>query len=132
MWTSYTRAIHTLAWPLLMDGALKPNDDSKTYNVLVVDDDPATRRMVTSYFEEHDVSASAAAGRQDLSRHLAEGEPSLIILDLRLGREDGRELLREIPSNADFPLIIPPRHQPDASDRIDCPQTAPGAPPAQP
>jgi len=89
-----------------MNGALKSNDDGKTYNVLVVDDDPATRRMVTSYFEEHAVSASSAAGRQDLTRHLAEAEPSLIILDLRLGREDGLDLLREIRSNSDVPVII--------------------------
>src|SRR5258708_16417866 len=106
MWTSYTRAIHTLAWPLLMDGALKPNDDSKTYNVLVVDDDPATRRMVTSYFEEHDVSASAAAGRQDLSRHLAEGEPSLIILHLRLGRGGRLDPVRESPSKSARPVSL--------------------------
>jgi len=72
-----------------MNAALKSNDDSKLNNVLVVDDDPATRRMVSSYFEEHNVSATSAAGRQDLTRHLAESEPSLIILDLRLGREMG-------------------------------------------
>ena len=67
-----------------MDSALKSDADGRIYNILVVDDDPATRRMVTSYFEEHDVSVSSAAGRQDLTRHLAESEPSLIILDLRL------------------------------------------------
>jgi two-component system, OmpR family, response regulator len=115
---SYTCGIHTLAWSLLMDGALKPSDDSKSYNVLVVDDDPATRRMVTSYFEEHDVSASAAAGRQDLSRHLSEGEPSLIILDLRLGREDGLDLLREIRSNSDVPVIITTGHRLEEIDRV--------------
>src|SRR5258708_12991080 len=93
-----------------MDSAPKSDDDGRTYNVLVVDDDPATRRMVTSYFEEHAVSASSAAGRQELVRHLAEGDPSLIILDLRLGREDGLDLLREIRSNSDVPVIIPTGH----------------------
>ena len=119
MGTSYTWPSHTPAWSLLMNGALKPNDDSKNYNVLVVDDDPATRRMVTSYFEEHDVSASSAAGRQDLTRHLAEGqEPSLIILDLRLGREDGLDLLREIRSNSDVPVIITTGHRLEEIDRV--------------
>ncbi len=101
-----------------MNGALNPNDDSKNYNVLVVDDDPATRRMVTSYFEEHDVSASSAAGRQDLTRHLAVSEPSLIILDLRLGREDGLDLLREIRSNSDVPVIITTGHRLEEIDRV--------------
>src|ERR1700736_2319663 len=101
-----------------MDSALKSDDDSKTYDILVVDDDPATRRMVTSYFEEHDVSASSAAGRQDLTRHLAEGEPSLIILDLRLGREDGLDLLREIRSNSDVPVIITAGHRREKMERV--------------
>src|SRR5260370_32348888 len=101
-----------------MDSALKSDDDSRTYNVLVDDDDPATRRMVTSYFEEHDVSASSAAGRQDLTRHLAVSEPSLIILDLRLGREDGLDLLREIRSNSDVPVIITTGHRLEEIDRV--------------
>ena len=65
-----------------MDGAPKPID-SKPGHILVVDDDPATRRMVTSYLQEHALSASSAADGRELSRHLAQGEPSLIILDLR-------------------------------------------------
>src|SRR6202789_1605733 len=101
-----------------MDSALKSDDDSKTYNILVVDDDPATRRMVTSYFEEHAVSASSAGGREELTRHLAEGDPSLIILDLRLGREDGLDLLREIRSNSDVPVIITTGHRRDEIDRV--------------
>src|SRR5260221_1389681 len=101
-----------------MDTALKSEDDGKNYNVLVVDDDPATRRMVTSYFEEHDVSTSSAAGRQDLTRHLAQGDPSLIILDLRLGREDGLDLLREIRSNSDVPVIITTGHRLEEIDRV--------------
>jgi two-component system OmpR family response regulator len=107
-----------LAWSLLMDDAPKSDDDSRTYDILVVDDDPATRRMVTNYFEEHNVSASSAAGRQDLTRRLAESEPSLIILDLRLGREDGLDLLREIRSNSDVPVIITTGHRLEEIDRV--------------
>ena len=103
---------------LNVDRPLKSDDGSKTYHVLVVDDDPATRRMVTSYFEEHDVSASSAAGRQELARHLAECEPSLIILDLRLGQEDGLDLLREIRSNSDVPVIITTGHRLEEIDRV--------------
>src|SRR5258708_12840075 len=74
--------------------------------------------MVTSCFEEHAVSASSAAGRHELIRHLAEGEPSLIILDLRLGREDGLDLLREIRSNSDVPVIITTGHRLEEIDRV--------------
>jgi DNA-binding response OmpR family regulator len=86
--------------------------------ILVVDDDPATRRMLASYFQEHDMPASAAAGRQDLNRQLHADEPILIILDLRLGQEDGLDLLREIRSSSDVPVIITTGHRLDEIDRV--------------
>ncbi len=39
-------------------------------------------------------------------RQFARQEPSLVILDLVLGREDGLELLREIKSHSKIPVII--------------------------
>jgi two-component system, OmpR family, response regulator len=86
--------------------------------ILVVDDDPATRRMLASYFEEHDMPASAAAGGRELARQLQAGEPSLVILDLRLGQEDGLDLLREIRSSSDVPVIITTGHRLDEIDRV--------------
>lgn len=85
--------------------------------ILVVDDDPATRRMLASYFEEHDMPASAAAGRSELALQLQD-EPSLVILDLRLGQDDGLDLLREIRSSSDVPVIITTGHRLDEIDRV--------------
>ncbi|HWW80038.1 MAG TPA: response regulator [Steroidobacteraceae bacterium] len=90
----------------------------KTGPILVVDDDPATRRMLASYFQEHAMPASAAAGRQDLNRQLHADEPILIILDLRLGQDDGLDLLREIRSSSDVPVIITTGHRLDEIDRV--------------
>jgi DNA-binding response OmpR family regulator len=73
--------------------------------------------MLASYFEEHDMPASAAAGRNELARQLQE-EPSLVILDLRLGQDDGLDLLREIRSNSDVPVIITTGHRLDEIDRV--------------
>jgi two-component system OmpR family response regulator len=100
-----------------MDAAYKPLE-SKAGHILVVDDDPATRRMVTSYLREHDFPASAAADGQELNRHLAQSEPSLIILDLRLGEDDGLDLLRAIRSSSDVPVIITTGHRLDEVDRV--------------
>jgi DNA-binding response OmpR family regulator len=87
-------------------------------HIVVVDDDPATRRIVTRYFREHDMPASSASGRQELIRHLASGAPTLIILDLRLGRDDGLDLLREIRSTSDVPVIITTGHRMEEVDRV--------------
>jgi two-component system, OmpR family, response regulator len=86
--------------------------------VLVVDDDPAMRQMVVNYLEQHDMRALSAPSRQDMVRHFAESEPDLLILDLRLGRDDGLELLREIRSHSDVPVIITTGHRRDEIDRV--------------
>src|ERR1700744_6128975 len=88
-------------------------------HILVVDDDPATRRMVTSYLREHDLQASAASNGREVTQHLAAGEPSLIIPDLRLGREDGLDILRNIRhGGSDVPVIITTGHRLDEVDRV--------------
>ena len=48
--------------------------------------------------EQHNVSTVSASGRETMASEFATAEPSLVILDLRLGEEDGLDLLREIRS----------------------------------
>jgi two-component system OmpR family response regulator len=87
-------------------------------HIVVVDDDPALRQMVTRYLEEHNVPTKSASSRNELNRHFRETHPSMIILDLRLGQDDGLDLLREIRSHSDVPVIITTGHRPDEIDRI--------------
>ena len=86
--------------------------------IIVVDDDPALRQMVTRYLEDHNVPATSAASRTELNRHFEASHPSLIILDLRLGQDDGLDLLRELRSHSDVPVIITTGHRTDEIDRI--------------
>jgi two-component system OmpR family response regulator len=95
------------------------NDESSPpVRVLVVDDDPAMRHMVVNYLEDHNIRAISASGRQEMVRLLAVDEPSLVILDLRLGQENGLDLLREIRSRFDIPVIITTGHRRDEIDRV--------------
>jgi two-component system, OmpR family, response regulator len=87
-------------------------------HIVVVDDDPTLRQMVTSYLEDHNVPTRSASNKSELNRHFEGGRPSLIILDLRLGRDDGLDLLRDIRSRSDVPVIIVTGHRPDEIDRI--------------
>src|SRR5580704_7791305 len=87
-------------------------------HIVVVDDDPSLRQMVIKYLEDHNVPARSASNRVELNRHFEGTHPSLIILDLRLGRDDGLDLLREIRSHSDIPVIITTGHRPDEIDRI--------------
>jgi two-component system, OmpR family, response regulator len=87
-------------------------------HIIVVDDDPSLRQMVTRYLEDNNVPTKSASNRSELIRHIAAVPPSLIILDLRLGQDDGLDLLREIRSHSDVPIIITTGHRPDEIDRI--------------
>ncbi len=101
-----------------MDAMFKSDQSTAAPTVLVIDDDDATRRMVTNYFQDRDVPTRGAADRQEMARQLAAAEPSLIILDLRLGQDDGLDLLREIRSRSDVPVIITTGHRLEEIDRV--------------
>jgi two-component system, OmpR family, response regulator len=85
---------------------------------LVVEDDRTMRHLVVNYLEEHDIRAISATGRGEVAGLLASEDPSVVILDLRLGQEDGLDLLREIRSHSDVPVIITTGHRRDEIDRV--------------
>jgi DNA-binding response OmpR family regulator len=85
---------------------------------LVVEDDRTMRHLVVNYLEEHDIRAIPASGRGEVAGLLADEGPSVVILDLRLGQEDGLDLLREIRSHSDVPVIITTGHRRDEIDRV--------------
>jgi two-component system, OmpR family, response regulator len=93
-------------------------DASDPARILVVDDDPFLQQTVVSYLERQHMQTAVARGRQEVDRQLAHGEPSLILLDLHLGQEDGLDLLREIRSRSDIPVIIVTGQRGDEIDRV--------------
>jgi CheY-like chemotaxis protein len=68
--------------------------------------------------EEHNVPAASVSSRQDLSRHLEKAHPSLILLDLRLGQDYGLDVLKEIRSHSNVPIIIITGHSREEVDRV--------------
>ena len=72
--------------------------------VLVVDDEPIVRDVVTRYLER-DGHTILAAATGDEARGLIEGKaPSLVVLDVMLpGETDGLALCRWIRSTSDLP-----------------------------
>jgi two-component system OmpR family response regulator len=94
------------------------NRTDKRGHVIVVDDDPEIREMVSSYFEERSLPTLTAADQRALSRLLAYRKPRLILLDLRLGETDGFELLRSIRSGSDVPIIVMTGCHVEKTDRV--------------
>jgi DNA-binding response OmpR family regulator len=83
-----------------------------------VEDDPALQRMILNYFAENNIGTLLASNRQEMVERLDDSEVNLVILDLRLGSEDGLDLLREVRSNSDVPVIIVTGHRRDDIDRV--------------
>ena len=86
-------------------------------HVLLIEDDCAIRQMIENYLAQHGMHVVSAADRGGVARHLSD-EPSLIILDLQLGKDDGLDLLRAIRSRSDVPIIITTGHRRDEVDRV--------------
>src|SRR5262245_57525671 len=101
----------------LSDLDLRERDDRQV-SVLVVEDDPALQRMILNYFMENNIRMLGACGREEMIRQLSSTEVNLVILDLRLGQEDGLDLLREIRSSSDVPVIIITGHRLAGVDRV--------------
>src|SRR5258708_25613098 len=91
--------------------------DCSSGHILVVDDDPAVRQLISDYFGQHGIQTISATGRLAVARQLAGGDTSAIILDLHLGQDNGLDLLREIRSSSDVPVIILTGR---SRDEVDC------------
>jgi two-component system, OmpR family, response regulator len=86
--------------------------------ILLVDDDPTMRRMMVNYLEGYNMTVAAASQRQEAAYRFVADEPGLVILDLQLGQDDGLDLLREIRTRSDVPVIIITGHRLEETDRV--------------
>jgi two-component system OmpR family response regulator len=86
--------------------------------ILIVDDEFEMRHVIVDYLAAQNLRAIPVQGRQEMARQFAAGEPSLVVLDLCLGEDDGLDLLRDIRSHSDVPVIITSGHRRDEIDVV--------------
>jgi two-component system OmpR family response regulator len=86
-------------------------------HILVVDDDPLIRELLTDYLSENEFKVSTAANGAEMTRVLRESVIDLVMLDLRLGGEDGMHLARELRDVSRIPMIILTGKR-DEADRV--------------
>ena len=92
--------------------------DDRQATVLVVDDDPTIQTMILDYFVDNNIRTLLASGREEMLRQVGAQEVNVVILDLRLGVQDGLDVLRELRSSSDVPVIIITGHRRDEIDRV--------------
>ena len=86
-------------------------------HILVVDNDPLMREQISVYLFENDMRVSTAVGRPDMERILHDYAIDLVLIDLRLGGEDGMQLVRKLREETDVPVIIVTARL-DEADRV--------------
>jgi len=74
--------------------------------ILVVDDDPDLRRLITEFLYGHGYRVAAAASVEEMWRLVAEQPPDLVILDVMMPGEDGLSAARKIASERGPPVIM--------------------------
>lgn len=86
--------------------------------VLVIDDDPAMRQVIISYFAQNQCPAVGANGTENIAQQVGSGSFGLVILDVHLGERDGFDILRQIRAGSDIPVIMITGERQDEVDRV--------------
>ena len=75
-------------------------------SILLVEDDAEMVSLLRRFLPEEGYELRVVADMTSTLRAVSEFEPSLILLDIVLGNEDGRDILREVREISDVPAIF--------------------------
>ncbi|QNE04325.1 response regulator [Croceicoccus marinus] len=77
-----------------------------THTILVVEDDPQLRVLISRALKEHGYDVRSAATGAEMQVQMDDGRPALIVLDIMLPGTNGIELLRRLRATSDVPVIF--------------------------
>jgi DNA-binding response OmpR family regulator len=77
----------------------------KTKRVLVIDDDEDILDIIRIILEDEGYQVTTLNNGTKVSENITASRPDLILLDVMLGGMDGREICKDLKSNALFNLI---------------------------
>lgn len=75
-------------------------------HLLIVDDDPGLRELLTDYLSRHEFRVSTVADGRGLWAALERETVDLVILDLMLPGDDGLVLCRNLRARSQMPIIM--------------------------
>lgn len=89
--------------------------------ILLIDDDPDVRHVMSAMLAKEGYDVETASKKEEALQKLAAEPPSLILLDVLLSGEDGRDLCREIKTREhtkNIPVIMLSGH-PGAAQQVE-------------
>jgi two-component system phosphate regulon response regulator OmpR len=78
----------------------------KVDRILVVDDDPELRKLLSQYLSDVGFTVDLAGDGEQMRRVLARDPPDAIVMDLMLPGTDGLSLTREIRATSTVPILM--------------------------
>jgi DNA-binding response OmpR family regulator len=75
-------------------------------HILVVDDEPTIRDLISDYLGQNELRVSAVADSQAMRAVLSTEVVDLLVLDLKLKGEDGMRLARNLRDESAIPIIM--------------------------
>ncbi|MES2431735.1 MAG: response regulator [Bacteroidota bacterium] len=78
-------------------------------HVLIIDDSLELLEMYSLIFKMNKIESSVAANHTQMVRQMTKIKPDIILMDVMLNGEDGREICRELKENSyykDIPVIL--------------------------
>lgn len=79
---------------------------TKTDRVLVVDDDPELRNLLSEYLADAGFVVDLAGDGEQMRLAMRRAEPGVIVMDLMLPGTDGLALTREIRAKSNVPILM--------------------------
>jgi two-component system OmpR family response regulator len=80
--------------------------ESMNSHILVIDDDSQIRALLKEYLAENGLRVSIASSGDEMSRILNDEAIDLVVLDLRLGGEDGMTIARSLRDQSAIPIVM--------------------------
>ncbi len=75
-------------------------------HVIVVDDDPDLRELLSTYLQSNGMTVSTAEDAASMHAALATQQPDVMVLDLMLPGEDGLSITRHVKASHTFPVLM--------------------------
>jgi two-component system OmpR family response regulator len=92
-------------------------EDRAPEHILVVDDDPGIRDVISEFLVRHGYGVDTAADGREMERAMALRRPDLVVLDLMLPGEDGLAICRRL-TRPEGPAVIMLSAMGEETDRI--------------
>ena len=77
------------------------------HRILILDDDESNRMLYTDELEEEGYEVIASGDGSKLMESIRETAPDLVVMDIRLGRYNGLDLLQDVRNvYCDLPVVL--------------------------